>query len=181
MLPSQGAAWLNGEAFEYFRYLRDEPVAGLAATFVGGEGCRTVLRREPMLSSRTFMWQHFTRLTPARPSRPSPRSTRSGPTPTRRHLLRRPARRARYFSRSGSCAQRDATPSGVGVCRRKDRRGLQRCLVKAPFRASRRDFSTPRGHQPRPLCRRWPSSARRARRYKCAPPSGFPGQSPRTG
>jgi hypothetical protein len=71
-LPSQGAAWLNGEAFEYFRYLRDEPVAGLAATFVGGEGCRTVLRREPMLSSRTFMWQHFTRLTPAGPSRPSP-------------------------------------------------------------------------------------------------------------
>lgn len=50
MLPSQCAAWLNGEAFEYFRYLRDEPVTGLRATFVGGEGCRTVLRREPMLS-----------------------------------------------------------------------------------------------------------------------------------
>ncbi|MFE4758853.1 hypothetical protein ACFRIB_53470 [Streptomyces mirabilis] len=49
MLPRQGAAWLNGEAFEYFRYLRDEPVAGLVVTFVGGEGCRTVLRREPML------------------------------------------------------------------------------------------------------------------------------------
>ncbi|MGW4984208.1 hypothetical protein [Streptomyces mirabilis] len=41
MLPSQGAAWLNGEAFEYFRYLRDEPATRLAVTFVGGEGCRT--------------------------------------------------------------------------------------------------------------------------------------------
>ncbi|MGA4986828.1 hypothetical protein ACPB9I_32915 [Streptomyces cellulosae] len=33
--------------------------------FVGGEGCHTVLRREPMLSSRIFIWQHFTRLTPS--------------------------------------------------------------------------------------------------------------------
>ncbi|MFI0576889.1 AAA family ATPase [Streptomyces tendae] len=58
------AQWLNGEAFEYFRYLWDEPATQLAIIFVGGEGCHTVLRREPMLSSRVFIWQHFTRLTP---------------------------------------------------------------------------------------------------------------------
>jgi len=58
------AQWLNGEAFEYFRYLWDEPTTRLAIVFVGGEGCHTVLRREPMLSSRVFIWQQFSRLTP---------------------------------------------------------------------------------------------------------------------
>lgn len=43
------AQWLNGEAFEYFRYLWDEPATQLAIIFVGGAGCHTVLRREPML------------------------------------------------------------------------------------------------------------------------------------
>ncbi|MFF7550640.1 ATP-binding protein [Streptomyces canus] len=33
------AQWLNGEAFEYFRYLWDEPSTQLAVIFVGGEGC----------------------------------------------------------------------------------------------------------------------------------------------
>ncbi|WAP53500.1 hypothetical protein [Streptomyces sp. S465] len=55
--------WLNGEAFEYFRYLWDEPSTQLAIIFVGGEGCHTVLRREPVLSSRIFIWQRFTRRT----------------------------------------------------------------------------------------------------------------------
>ncbi|GAA2640899.1 hypothetical protein GCM10009863_67630 [Streptomyces axinellae] len=50
------AQWLNGEAFEYFRHLRDEPATQLAIIFVGGKGCHTVLRREPMLSSRIFTW-----------------------------------------------------------------------------------------------------------------------------
>ncbi|OEV06276.1 AAA family ATPase [Streptomyces oceani] len=59
------AQWLNGEAFEYFRYLWDDPATRLAVIFVGGEGAHAVLRREPMLSSRIFIWQHFTRLTPA--------------------------------------------------------------------------------------------------------------------
>lgn len=59
------AQWLNGEAFEYFRYLWDEPSTQLAIIFVGGEGCHTVLRREAMLSSRIFIWQHVTRLTPS--------------------------------------------------------------------------------------------------------------------
>ncbi|WP_327668010.1 MULTISPECIES: ATP-binding protein [unclassified Streptomyces] len=58
------AQWLNGEAFEYFRYLWDEPSTRLAIIFVGGDGCSGVLRREPMLSSRIFIWQHFTRLAP---------------------------------------------------------------------------------------------------------------------
>ncbi|MDP9612832.1 AAA family ATPase [Streptomyces demainii] len=40
------AQWLNGEAFEYLRYLWDEPSTQLAIIFVGGEGCHTVLRRE---------------------------------------------------------------------------------------------------------------------------------------
>ncbi|MGY0458638.1 AAA family ATPase [Kitasatospora sp. cg17-2] len=57
------AQWLGGEAFEYFRYLWDDPYTRLAIVFVGGEGCHQVLRREPMLSSRIFIWQHFTRLT----------------------------------------------------------------------------------------------------------------------
>ncbi|MER6655070.1 ATP-binding protein [Streptomyces sp. NPDC000971] len=59
------AQWLSGEAFEYFRYLWDDPSTELAIIFVGGEGCHSVLRREAMLSSRIFIWQHFTRLTPA--------------------------------------------------------------------------------------------------------------------
>ncbi|MFE1558129.1 AAA family ATPase [Streptomyces sp. NPDC058734] len=58
------AQWLNGEAFEYFRYLWDEPATQIAIVFVGGAGAHTVLRREPMLSSRIFIWQQFTRLTP---------------------------------------------------------------------------------------------------------------------
>ncbi len=58
------AQWLNSEAFEYFRYLWDEPATRLAIVFVGGEGCHALLRREPMLSSRVFIWQHFTRLSP---------------------------------------------------------------------------------------------------------------------
>ncbi|WP_406409552.1 AAA family ATPase [Streptomyces sp. NBC_01643] len=58
------AQWLNGEAFDYFRYLWDEPATQLAIIFVGGAGCHTVLRREPTLSSRVFICQQFARLTP---------------------------------------------------------------------------------------------------------------------
>ncbi len=46
------------------RYLWDDPATRLAIIFVGGEGCHTVLRREPMLSSRIFIWQHFMGLAP---------------------------------------------------------------------------------------------------------------------
>ncbi|MFD8566644.1 AAA family ATPase [Streptomyces sp. NPDC059639] len=57
------AQWLNSEAFEYFRYLWDDYATQLAIVFVGGPGCYTVLRREPMLASRIFIWQRFAPLT----------------------------------------------------------------------------------------------------------------------
>ncbi|WP_392869932.1 AAA family ATPase [Streptomyces sp. LN499] len=59
------AQWLNGEAFEYFRYLWDEPSTRIAIIFVDGAGAHTVLRREPTLSSRIFIWQRFIRLSRA--------------------------------------------------------------------------------------------------------------------
>ncbi|MFJ6513454.1 AAA family ATPase [Streptomyces sp. NPDC091406] len=66
------AQWLKGEVFECFRYLWGEPSTRLAIILVGGEGCYTVLCREPMLSSRIFIWQHVTRLTPDEDSRTIP-------------------------------------------------------------------------------------------------------------
>ncbi|MGI5359459.1 AAA family ATPase [Streptomyces sp. CA-252508] len=95
------AQWLNGEAFEYFRYLWDEPSTQLAIIFVGGAGCHTVLRREPMLSSRIFIWQHFTRLTPTRASTSSLCSISSGPTPPPRTSPSPTATRARQLPRLG--------------------------------------------------------------------------------
>lgn len=96
------AQWLNGEAFTYFRYLWDEPATQLAIVFVGGEGCQAVLRREPMLSSRIFIWQHFTRLTPPRGRRGHPAVPPDlGRCRRRRHRLRRPARRARQLPQLG--------------------------------------------------------------------------------
>jgi AAA domain-containing protein len=59
------AQWLNSEAFEYFRYLWDDYATELAIIFVGGPGCYTVLRKEPMLASRVFIWQGFKPLTRA--------------------------------------------------------------------------------------------------------------------
>ena len=58
------AQWLSGDQLEYVRYLWDDPYTQLAVIFVGGEGCHATLRKEPMLSSRIFIWQHFTRLAP---------------------------------------------------------------------------------------------------------------------
>ncbi|MFI2378093.1 hypothetical protein ACH5AO_23975 [Streptomyces sp. NPDC018964] len=56
--------WPGGEAFEYFRHLWDEPSTQLAVIFIGGAGRPTVPHREPTLSSRTFIRQQFTHLTP---------------------------------------------------------------------------------------------------------------------
>ncbi|MFE9500525.1 ATP-binding protein [Streptomyces collinus] len=95
------AQWLNGEAFEYFRYLWDEPSTQLAIIFVGGAGCHTVLRREPMLSSRIFIWQQFTRLTPSRSSSHPALPPGLGRRRPRRHRLRRQPRRARQLPRLG--------------------------------------------------------------------------------
>ncbi|WP_353947330.1 ATP-binding protein (plasmid) [Streptomyces sp. HUAS MG91] len=58
------AQWLQSDQLEYVRYLWDDPYTQLAAIFVGDEGCHQTLTREPMLSSRIFIWQRFTRLTP---------------------------------------------------------------------------------------------------------------------
>ncbi|MFE2288691.1 AAA family ATPase [Streptomyces sp. NPDC059443] len=57
------AQWLNRETFEYFRYIWDHPYSQIAIVFAGGEGAHAVLRKEPMLSSRIFIWQHVTKLT----------------------------------------------------------------------------------------------------------------------
>ncbi|MFI6582914.1 AAA family ATPase [Embleya sp. NPDC050493] len=58
------AQWLSSDQLEYVRYIWDDPYTQLAIVFVGGEGCHQTLRKEPMLSSRIFIWQRFTRLTP---------------------------------------------------------------------------------------------------------------------
>ncbi|MFE7516019.1 AAA family ATPase [Streptomyces sp. NPDC057540] len=57
------AQWLNRETFEYFRFLWDHHYTQIAIIFAGGEGAHSVLRKEPMLSSRIFIWQHVTKLT----------------------------------------------------------------------------------------------------------------------
>ncbi|MEU9048549.1 MULTISPECIES: ATP-binding protein [unclassified Kitasatospora] len=55
--------WLSSDQLEYVRYLWDDPYTRLAVVFVGGEGCYQTLRKEPMLSSRIFIWQCLARLT----------------------------------------------------------------------------------------------------------------------
>ncbi|MEV8071310.1 hypothetical protein AB0P32_35310 [Streptomyces sp. NPDC085995] len=74
------AQWLNSEAFEYFRYLRDDYATQLAIVFVGGQGCSTVLRKEPILASRIFTWQKFSRPTPEEVLEATRCSTRCGRT-----------------------------------------------------------------------------------------------------
>ncbi|MDF4248775.1 ATP-binding protein [Streptomyces sp. WMMB303] len=59
------AQWLNQETFEYFRFAWDNPYTQIAIIFAGGEGAHSVLRKEPMLSSRIFIWQHLKKLTVA--------------------------------------------------------------------------------------------------------------------
>ncbi|MGW7530259.1 AAA family ATPase [Streptomyces sp. NPDC054783] len=54
------AQWLNRETFEYFRFAWDNPYTQIAIIFAVGEGAHRVLRKEPMLSSRIFIWQHIT-------------------------------------------------------------------------------------------------------------------------
>jgi hypothetical protein len=45
------------------RRLWDGPRTHIAIVFVGGGYCYRVLKREPMLSSRVYVWQEFRRLT----------------------------------------------------------------------------------------------------------------------
>lgn len=65
VLVCDEAQWLSRECFEYWRYLWDDRRTDIALVFVGGGDCYRVLRREPMLSSRVYLWQEFKRLTPA--------------------------------------------------------------------------------------------------------------------
>ncbi|GAA4593273.1 hypothetical protein GCM10023194_57200 [Planotetraspora phitsanulokensis] len=57
------AQWLSTECFEYWRHLWDNKYTQMAVIFVGGGDCYRVLRREPMLSSRIFIWQEYRSMT----------------------------------------------------------------------------------------------------------------------
>ena len=64
VLVCDEAQWLSRECFEFWRHLWDDPRTDIAIVFVGGGDCYRVLRREPMLSSRVYVWQEFRRMTP---------------------------------------------------------------------------------------------------------------------
>ncbi|MGW5922283.1 AAA family ATPase [Nocardia fluminea] len=64
VLVCDEAQWLSRECFEYWRHLWDDRRTDIAIVFVGGGNCYQVLRREPMLSSRVFVWQEFRRMSP---------------------------------------------------------------------------------------------------------------------
>jgi hypothetical protein len=63
VLVCDEAQWLSRECFELWRHLWDDQHTQIAIIFVGGGNCYRVLRREPMLSSRIFIWQEYSRLT----------------------------------------------------------------------------------------------------------------------
>ena len=56
--------WLSRECFEFWRHLWDDRRTDIAIVFIGGGDCYRVLRREPMLSSRVYVWQEFRRMNP---------------------------------------------------------------------------------------------------------------------
>ncbi|WP_229837304.1 ATP-binding protein, partial [Dactylosporangium sucinum] len=64
VLVCDEAQWLSRECFEFWRHLWDDPRTDIAIVFVGGGDCYRVLKREPMLSSRVYVWQEFRRMTP---------------------------------------------------------------------------------------------------------------------
>ncbi len=64
VLVCDEAQWMSRECFEYWRYLWDDRRTDIAIVFVGGGDCYHVLSREPMLSSRVYVWQEFRRMTP---------------------------------------------------------------------------------------------------------------------
>ncbi|MGC0423534.1 ATP-binding protein [Embleya sp. AB8] len=55
---------LSGSPPEYVRYIRDDPYTRLTIVFAGGEDCHQTPRKKPMPSSRTFIRQRLTHLTP---------------------------------------------------------------------------------------------------------------------
>jgi len=64
VLVCDEAQWLSRECFELWRHLWDDRRTDIAIIFVGGGDCYRVLRREPMLSRRVYVWQEFRRLSP---------------------------------------------------------------------------------------------------------------------
>lgn len=63
VLVCDEAQWMSRECFEYWRHLWDDRRTDIAIVFVGGGDCYRVLSREPMLSSRVYVWQEFRRMT----------------------------------------------------------------------------------------------------------------------
>ena len=64
VLVCDEAQWMSRECFEYWRHLWDDRRTDIAIVFGGGGDCYQVLSREPMLSSRVYVWQEFRRMTP---------------------------------------------------------------------------------------------------------------------
>ncbi|MFJ2915364.1 AAA family ATPase [Streptomyces sp. NPDC087228] len=62
VLVCDEAQWMGRSSFEYWRHLWDDRGTDIAVIFAGGDGCYKVLKREPMLASRIFIWQKFQRL-----------------------------------------------------------------------------------------------------------------------
>lgn len=62
VLVCDEAQWMSRSAFEYWRHLWDDRNTDIAVIFAGGDGCYKVLKREPMLASRIFIWQKFERM-----------------------------------------------------------------------------------------------------------------------
>lgn len=62
VLVCDEAQWMATECFEYWRHLWDEPSTRISVVFVGGGDCYKVLKKEPMLESRIYLWQKFVRM-----------------------------------------------------------------------------------------------------------------------
>lgn len=62
VLVCDEAQWMSRTGFEYWRHLWDDRHTDIAIIFAGGDNCYKVLRREPMLASRIYIWQEFKRI-----------------------------------------------------------------------------------------------------------------------
>ncbi|MFJ8957638.1 AAA family ATPase [Streptomyces sp. NPDC102381] len=62
VLVCDEAQWMGRSSFEYWRHLWDDRHTDIAVIFAGGDNCYRVLKREPMLASRIFIWQKFQRM-----------------------------------------------------------------------------------------------------------------------
>ncbi|MFF6779034.1 AAA family ATPase [Streptomyces sp. NPDC012637] len=62
VLVCDEAQWMGRSSFEYWRHLWDDRRTDMALIFAGGDNCYKVLKREPMLASRIYIWQRFTRM-----------------------------------------------------------------------------------------------------------------------